>query len=106
MNRPSLRTDEAERVIQRRAADTANVQFSVHAFDRANEREEQETLNTEDALDILKSGYIISAPVKVQNGWKCKVIKNILGNRDAGVVTAILLDSERLRVITVEWEDE
>ena len=105
LNRPTLRTDEAERVIRRRAADTANVQFRDHAFDRADEREEQERLNTEDALEILRSGYIIATPKKVPNGWMCKVVKNVLGNRDAGVVTLILTEHEKLRVITVEWED-
>lgn len=105
LNRKTLRTDEAERVIRLRAADTKKVEFRKHAFDRIEEREEQEVLNTEDALDILRTGFVLAAPEKVSNGWKCKVIKNILGNRDAGVVTIILTDSGELRVITVEWED-
>ncbi len=105
LNRPVLRTDEAERVIRLRAADTANVQFSLHAFDRVAEREEQETLNIEDALDILRSGFIVSTPTKARNGWMCKVIKAVLGNRDAGVVTLILTEGNKLRVVTVEWED-
>lgn len=105
LTRAFLRTDEAERVIRLRAADTSNVQFTLHAFDRAEEREEQEALNTEDALDILRTGFVVSAPEKSTNGWTCKVVKNILGNRDAGVVTIILLDGGRLRVLTVEWED-
>ena len=105
LGRDSLRTDEAERVIRQRAADTKNVEFRLHAFDRMEEREEQEALNTEDALDILRTGFVLAAPEKARNGWKCKVIKNILGNRDAGVVTIILTDSGALRVLTVEWED-
>lgn len=106
LTQASLRTDEAERVVRQRAADTAKVQFTLHAFDRATEREEQETLNTEDALDILRTGFILAAPEKAMNGWKCKVIKNLLGHRDAGVVTLILLESDKLRVLTVEWEDQ
>ena len=94
LNRPLLR-----------AADTADVQFSLHAFDRAEEREEQEALNIEDALDILRTGFIVSQPARARNGWMCKVIKNVLGNRDAGVVTLILTACDKLRVITVEWED-
>lgn len=54
LHRTSLRTDEAE-------------------------REEQERLNTEDAY-ILRTGFVISPPEKGMNGWKCKVVKNILGN--------------------------
>lgn len=105
LHRTSLRTDEAEREIRLRSADTRNLQFTLHAFDRAAEREEQEHLNTEDALDILRTGFVISPPEKGKNGWKCKVVKNVLGNRDAGVVTIILLESGSLRVLTVEWED-
>ena len=106
LSRPFLRTDEADRVIRLRAADTGSVQFSLHAFDRADEREEQERLNTEDALDILRTGFVYATPEKVSNGWKCKVVKNVLGNRDAGVVTVILSASDKLRVVTVEWEDK
>lgn len=105
LHRMSLRTDEAEREIRLRAADTRNVQFTLHAFDRAAEREELETLNTEDALDVLRTGFVLSPPEKARNGWKCKAVKNILGNRDAGVVTIILLEGGGLRVLTVEWED-
>mgnify|MGYP001806252624 FL=1 len=105
LQRTSLRTDEAEREIRLRVADTHKVQFTLHAFDRAEEREEQEILNTEDALDILRTGFVMSAPEKARSGWKCKVVKNILGNRDAGVVTIIVLESGKLRVLTVEWED-
>ena len=104
LNRPFLRTDEADRVIRLRAADTGNIQFSLHAFDRAEEREEQERLNTEDALNILRTGAVYTTPEKVSNGWKCKVVKNILGNRDAGVVTVILSAGDKLRIVTVEWE--
>ena len=82
-----------------------NVQISLHAFDRAEERGERERLNTEDALDILRTGFVVASPEKVGNGWKCKVVKNVLGNRDAGVVTVILADADKLRVLTVEWED-
>ena len=106
LSRPFLRTDEADRVIRLRAADTGNVQFSLHAFERAEEREERERLNTEDALDILRTGFVYAAPERVSNGWKCKVVKNVLGNRDAGVVTVILSASDKLRVVTVEWEDK
>lgn len=92
-------------MIRSRAADTKNVQFTLHAFDRMDEREEQEALNTEDALDIMRTGFVLESPEKAGSGWKCKVVKNILGNRDAGVVTIILTASEALRVLTVEWED-
>jgi hypothetical protein len=39
-----------------------------------------------------------------RNEWKCKVVKQLKGNREAGAVT-IILHNGKLFVKTVEWED-
>lgn len=97
-----LRTDEAERVIRKLAADTSKVGFADHAFDRVEER----SITQQDAYTILREGFIEGAPEKVGDGdWKVVVTKRMPGTRDAGVVTIILREGERLFVCTVEWMD-
>ena len=46
----NLRADEAQRVISNRAAESKNVGFSFHAFDRVQER----SITQVDALTILR----------------------------------------------------
>jgi len=36
--------------------------------------------------------------------WKCKVVKNVKGGRDIGVIT-VIMNNGLLFVKTVEWED-
>lgn len=58
-----------------------------------------------DVLRVLRSGYVDEPPEQTaKNEWKCKVTLKIRGGRTAGVVT-IILQSGKLFVKTVEWED-
>lgn len=78
-----LRTDEAERLVRERAADTKNVVFSAHAFERVEDR----SITRKDAQRILLSGYVDGDPSKTENDeWKVVVVKRMAGTREAGVV--------------------
>ena len=91
----------AEAIIKSLSQDSTNVIMGYHAQERRDERD----IFDEDVLKILRSGMVIEQPTPAdRNGeWKCKIIKKLRGNRDAGVVTIILLNG-KLFVKTVEWE--
>jgi hypothetical protein len=100
----ALRADEAERVVRKRAELSGFVGFSLHAFDRVEER----TIIQADAMTILRQGHIEGAPELAANGvdWKVVVVRRMPGGREAGAVTVIYQPpSEELFVVTVEWMD-
>ena len=84
------------------AADSSNVAFSHHALERSDQR----GITTLDAIRVLQRGDIAGTvePGRKADEWKCKVVANIRGSRDIGVVT-LVMTGKRLLVITVEWED-
>ncbi|MBM3570192.1 MAG: DUF4258 domain-containing protein [Alphaproteobacteria bacterium] len=91
----------AEQRIRTLAADSANIDWSIHAFERMDER----GITVQDALRALRQGMLSGQPEPLpRNEWKCKMVRRTQGNRDVGVVT-IMLASDRLFVKTVEWED-
>lgn len=78
-----------------------NVIFGDHVFDRMEER----GITDIQILDILRTGIVLEQPTKTEYGeWKCKIIKELRGRRDAGVIVIILTNS-KLFLKTVEWED-
>lgn len=88
--------------IRAAARDSNNVGWSEHALDRMEERE----ITTLDALRVLRTGDIVGE-IEAGRGsgeWKCKVVALKKGSRDIGVAT-VVLQSGRLFVKTVEWED-
>jgi hypothetical protein len=89
-------------IVQRLAADTRNVAWSIHALDRMLERD----ITDEMALSVLRAGYISDEIVPGKNAgeWKVKMTKQIKGRRHAGVVT-LLIRERRLLIKTAEWED-
>ncbi|MCW3846557.1 DUF4258 domain-containing protein [Sphingomonas sp. LB-2] len=89
-------------MVQSAAAESRNVSFGSHALDRMEER----GITTLDALRVLRSGEIKGGIEAGQNAgeWKCKIIKQIKGTREVGVIT-IVMKTGRLFVKTVEWED-
>lgn len=96
-----LTAKRAEQVIREIARDSANVILGYHAEERQHERD----IFDEDVFRILRTGMVLESPVRTTRGeWKCKVVKRLRGNRDAGAVTIILLDG-KLFVKTIEWED-
>ncbi|MCJ9721136.1 DUF4258 domain-containing protein [Agrobacterium sp. SHOUNA12C] len=91
----------AETRIHMAAADSANVIFGNHVLERMDER----GIPDVQVLDILRTGYVNATPERTENDeWKCKIVKEIRGRRQAGVVT-IILNNGRLFLMTVEWED-
>jgi len=99
-----LRTDEAEREIQRRLA-IADPFVRIHAFERAALREEQGRLNAVDMMNILRTGDIYKAPESHEEGWVVTIEKRMPGTRLAGVVTLIAHPGDDLEVWTVQWMD-
>ena len=59
-----------------------------------------------DVIRVLTRGHIEGQIVPGENPgeWKCKVVANVKGNRDVGVVT-LVIGNDTLLVKTVEWED-
>ena len=88
--------------IRRVAATSENVFLSEHAQDRMFERD----ISDLDVFRVLRKGQIKG---RVENGkrageWKVKIVDQLKGSREAGVVT-IVIGQKRLFVLTVEWED-
>jgi hypothetical protein len=57
-------------------------------------------------LRVLRGGDIrgLIEAGKAKGEWKCKVVMNLKGSREIGVVT-IVVNGQRLFIKTVEWED-
>lgn len=97
----NLPVQTAEELIRKRAKITANVILGTHAKERSAER----GITKEDVLRVLRTGWMNGEPERTDRGeWKCKMVRRIVGNRQAGVVT-VILHEEKLFVKTVEWED-
>jgi hypothetical protein len=91
----------AEARIRAIAQDSDNISWALHALERMDERE----IFDDDVLSTLRLGMISGDPERTQKGeWKCKMIRQVRGSREVGVVT-IILKSGFLFVKTVEWED-
>jgi hypothetical protein len=98
-NKP--RTDIAERIIRKRAENTANIIIGIHAFERVEERE----IVQADVYKILRNGYVDEVTLEPDGEWKAVVTLRLKGSREAGVVTIIFVDENTLFVKTVEWMD-
>ena len=59
-----------------------------------------------DVIRVLTRGHIdgVIIPGNNPGEWKCKVVANVKGSREIGVVT-LVIGQERVLVKTVEWED-
>lgn len=91
----------AETRIHKAALKTENVIFGDHIQERMEER----GITDVQVLDILRTGMIFDQPELTDFGeWKCKIVKELRGRRDAGVIVVILTNS-KLFLKTVEWED-
>lgn len=98
----ALRTDEAERVVREIARDRGRVVATHHAERRMAERR----IVADVVVDILRTGYAHGAPERTPGGdWKVLMTKRIDRSREAGVVTVVIGEGERLVVVTVEWMD-
>lgn len=91
----------AESRVHGLASDTFNVVFGFHAMERMEER----GLTDAQVYEVLRTGTVKAPPTLTELGeWKCKIAKQMRGGREAGVIT-IILQSGKLFVKTVEWED-
>lgn len=101
-----LRSDEAERTIREWAQDTSRVLISDHAFDRLDERFDEQQIDTPTVYRILQNGQVFGDPTKNERGhWQATMVLRMPGGRDAGVVTVILKEDKKLIVRTVMWKD-
>lgn len=96
-----LTVSEAQRRIHQAAQRTECVIFGDHALERMVER----GITDAQVFEVLRTGQVIEAPTPAEVGeWKCKVVKQLRGGREIGVIT-IILKNGKLFVKTVEWED-
>lgn len=88
--------------IRRLADEDKRVYLSQHARDRMDLR----AITRVDVIRVLRRGHIEGQiePGENPGEWKCKVIANVRGSRDIGVVT-LIIGCDRLLIKTVEWED-
>ena len=92
----------AEKRIRELAQTTDHIKWSLHALERMEERE----IFDVDVLRVLRSGTVRGTPEQTprEGEWKCKMVRNIRGSRQIGVVL-IILKKDGLFIKTVEWED-
>jgi Domain of unknown function (DUF4258) len=89
-------------LIRKIATEDQRVYFSTHAKERMAYR----GITRLDAVRVLQRGHI-DGQIEAGNyagEWKCKVVANVKGSREIGVVT-LVIDREKILVKTVEWED-
>jgi hypothetical protein len=83
------------------AVDTGKIKWSFHALGRMEER----GIFDVDVLAVLRTGTVAGSPELTPLGeWRCKMVRQIRGSREAGVIT-LILKSGCLFIKTVEWED-
>lgn len=91
----------AQKRIREAATESGNIIFGNHAL----ERMEQRGIYDVQVLEILRTGMIVDNPEQTEfREWKCKVVKKLRGAREAGVIT-VIMNSGKLFIKTVEWED-
>lgn len=96
-----LTVGEATRRIHQTAEKTEYVIFGDHALERMEER----GITDAQVYEVLRKGHVTEPPALTKLGeWQCKIVKQLRGGREAGVVT-IILKSGMLFIKTVEWED-
>jgi Domain of unknown function (DUF4258) len=102
VSRFRLTAPVAEGRIRKAAKQSERVILGQHARQRMRER----GIDDADVFRLLREGVVVEAPEPAEPGeWKCKIVRRIRGSRDVGVIT-IILQSGRLFVKTVEWEDQ
>jgi hypothetical protein len=88
--------------IVRQLAKAGAFSYGTHVFERKRER----SIDLSDALEVLRLGGI-DGPIEAganAGEWKCKMVAKMDNGRRLGVVT-IVIKSEHLFLMTVEWED-
>ncbi|NQV55905.1 MAG: DUF4258 domain-containing protein [Rhodospirillales bacterium] len=97
-----MRSDDAKRIINEWSQDDDKIIYTNHVL----ERMEQRGLTRADVKRVLLTGHVSTQPKKDELGnWVAIIEREISGGRDAGVVTAMMNEDEKLVLITVEWMD-
>lgn len=92
---------ELEQQVRELAQATENIVYGDHALERMEER----GIDGFDVLRVLRTGFAQGDPERTERDeWKVKMVKQIRGRREVGVVTVICQD-DQLFLKTVEWED-
>lgn len=101
------RPSEVQKLVNRLAQDSKNVRWRAISYEtHAEGRMELRDITDKMMFDVLRTGYV-KGPIELGKNpgeIKVKMCKKMKGLRDVGVVT-IVINSERLFIKTVEWED-
>lgn len=97
--RGKLHSNDAEKII--RTIKRKNVIFSIHAFERMEERE----ILKEDVHWILENGYADTPNLNNNGEWEVIMERKLRGERKAGIVT-VILSEKKLFIKTVLWRDK
>ena len=101
------RPSELERTIRSLALDSKNVRWKAKSYEsHAESRMEWRDITDRMMFDVLRTGMLKGEiePGLYPGEWKAKMVKQMKGTREVGVVT-IVINSQRLFIKTVEWED-
>ena len=110
---PEQRSSESEKgnlprprallqLIQFIASESSQVILTQHAMDRMDERD----ITTKMIFDVLRKGTLCGGveEAKAKGDFKAKLTYQVPNRRHVGVVT-VVKQSEKLIIVTVEWED-
>jgi hypothetical protein len=101
--RPSV----LEKTIRLLALDSRNVRWKASSYEtHAESRMDWRDITDKMMFDVLRTGFLKGEiePGRSPGEWKAKMVKQMKGNREVGVVT-VVINSQRLFIKTVEWED-
>lgn len=101
------RVSELELRIRSLAEDSRNVRWRSSTYaTHAESRMEWRDITDRMMFEVLRTGYLKGEiePGMKPGEWKAKMVKQMKGSREVGVVT-IVINNQKLFVKTVEWED-
>lgn len=101
------RASDLERTIRELAKNSSNVRWRAVSHEtHAESRMEWRDITDRMMFEVLRTGYLKGdvEPGRCPGEWKAKMVKQMKGKREVGVVT-IVIRNQRLFIKTVEWED-
>ncbi|WP_137113635.1 MULTISPECIES: DUF4258 domain-containing protein [Mesorhizobium] len=101
------RHSDLEKTIRSVALDSKNVRWRAQGYEtHCESRMEWRDITDRMMFEVLRTGYIKGdiEPGRKPGEWKVKMVKQMKGTREIGVVT-VVINCQRLFVKTVEWED-
>lgn len=98
---------DLEKKVHELAVKSENVRWRSNQYQtHADERTSQRDITDRMMFEVLRTGMLRGEIVAGKNAgeWKVKMVKQMKGRREVGVVT-IVINMRKLFVKTVEWED-